>query len=324
MIAVRSLGYIGIAAPDPRACLDYATDILGMMPARAVAGEAFGLTDRGESSASGGSGIACDGTVYLKLDEWQWRIAVHPETDRRGLIYAGFEIGSRAELESSIAILNERGIAARIGTAEEARARSVTGIGYTQDPAGNGIELFYGPVMDGKFVSPHGVQYVTGAMGLGHLNLFVSDLAPCQDFYMTVLGFRLSDYFCMGGDASIQFLHCNPRHHTVGLAGVAPINALQHLMLEMASIDQVGQCLGRAEAAGLTITGTLGRHSNDGVLSFYMESPFGCDVEIGWEGVRIGPDWIAREFVEGDIWGHKGIAENVGKMAQMLIARGGS
>jgi len=278
MIAVRSLGYIGIAAPDPRACLEYATEILGMMPARAVAGEVFGLLARGESAASKGSGLAEDGTAYIKLDEWQWRIAVHSATDRHGLIYAGFEIGSRAELEASIAMLNESGLAARMGTAEQARARSVTGIGYTQDPAGNAIELFYGPVMDGKFASPHGVQYVTGAMGLGHLNLFVSDLAACQDFYMKALGFRLSDYFGMGGDASIQFLHCNARHHTVGLAGVAPIDALQHLMLEVASIDQVGQCLDRAEAAGLTITGTLGRHSNDGVLSFYMESPFGCDV----------------------------------------------
>ena len=158
MIAVRSLGYIGIAAPDPRACLDYATDILGMMPARAVAGETFGLVERNESAGSRGSGVAPDGTVYLKLDEWQWRIAVHPSSDRHGLIYAGFEIGSRAELESAIAALDRRGIVARIGTAAEARARSVTGIGYTQDPAGNAIELFYGPVMDGKFVSPHGVQ----------------------------------------------------------------------------------------------------------------------------------------------------------------------
>jgi len=322
MIAVRSLGYIGIAAPNPIACLDYGTAILGMMPARAVAGESFGLVARGESAASAGTGIAADGTAYLKLDDWQWRIAIHPSTTEHGLIYAGFEVGGGAELETAVAALSDLGVAARKGSREEARARSVTGIAFTEDPAGNAIELFYGPVMDGKFVSAQGAQYVTGSMGLGHLNLFVSDLAASQDFYMRLLGFRLSDYFAMGGDASIQFLHCNARHHTIGLAGGAPIDRLQHLMLEMNTIDQVGQCLDRTESAGLTITGTLGRHSNDGVLSFYMESPFGCDVEIGWDGVRIGPDWIAREFVEGDVWGHKGIAENVGRMAELFMAQG--
>ena len=31
---ICALGYIGIGVPDPRACLDYATSVLGLMPAR--------------------------------------------------------------------------------------------------------------------------------------------------------------------------------------------------------------------------------------------------------------------------------------------------
>jgi hypothetical protein len=38
---IRSLGYVGIGAPDPRVWLEYATDIIGLMPARACAGEAL-------------------------------------------------------------------------------------------------------------------------------------------------------------------------------------------------------------------------------------------------------------------------------------------
>ena len=78
-------------------------------------------------------------------------------------------------------------------------------------------------------------------------------------------------------------------------------------MLQVEEVDQVGQCLERAEAAGILITSTLGRHANDRMLSFYMRSPFGFEVEIGCGAIRVGEDWTPREFVEGDIWGHKGL-----------------
>ena len=40
---ICSLGYIGIAAPDPLACLEFATHIVGMMPARACPGADLSL-----------------------------------------------------------------------------------------------------------------------------------------------------------------------------------------------------------------------------------------------------------------------------------------
>ena len=60
---IKSLGYIGIGAKDPKAWLDYATNILGLMPARAVAGEAWGTPAAPWAGpASGGKGIAPDGS----------------------------------------------------------------------------------------------------------------------------------------------------------------------------------------------------------------------------------------------------------------------
>jgi len=83
---------------------------------------------------------------------------------------------------------------------------------------------------------------------------------------------------------------------------------VHHVMFEMTEIDHVGRALDRAEAAGIEITSSLGRHSNDGMFSFYMRSPAGFDVEIGCQG-RLVDDatWNEREFVEGDTWGHKGL-----------------
>ncbi|MCP4904497.1 MAG: hypothetical protein GY910_05915 [bacterium] len=65
--------------------------------------------------------------------------------------------------------------------------------------------------------------------------------------------------------------------------------------------------LDRATRDDIPITSTLGRHKNDQMLSFYMQSPGGFDVEIGTGGLRVGTDWVAHEFCEGDVWGHQGL-----------------
>ena len=121
---IRALGYIGIGVPDPRACLEYATAVLGLMPARACPGEDWGMPAvPGSGPASAGSGIAADGSVYLKMDDWQWRIAVHPRAGRAGLMYLGLEVAGPLELEQALAELRAAGCEARAGTEAEARAR---------------------------------------------------------------------------------------------------------------------------------------------------------------------------------------------------------
>jgi hypothetical protein len=37
----------------------------------------------------------------------------------------------------------------------------------------------------------------------------------------------------------------------------------------------------------------------------YMKSPSSFDVEVDRSGVRCADTWIARQFCEGDAWGHK-------------------
>jgi 3,4-dihydroxy-9,10-secoandrosta-1,3,5(10)-triene-9,17-dione 4,5-dioxygenase len=73
------------------------------------------------------------------------------------------------------------------------------------------------------------------------------------------------------------------------------------------------------EAAGIQITSTLGRHTNDRMLSFYMSSPFGFEVEIGCEGLLVDDSWLPNEFCEGDVWGHKGLdPETITQTAQKI------
>lgn len=309
---IRGLGYVGIGAREPAALMDFATRILGLMPARSAPGE--------EGSASH---AAADGSVYLKMDAWQWRLAIHPCESGGRLLYMGFELGSEIELEEACAELVAAGVPVRPGTAAEAAARAVTAIAFTRDPAGNALELFYAPRLDRDFVSPQGMRFLTGDMGLGHVNLTVAQLRANQDFYVRVLGFRLTDYYRFGDGLSANFYHCNPRHHTIGLAHVGPFDGIHHLMLEVAEIDDVGKCMERVEAAGIPISSTLGRHSNDHILSFYMRSPFGFDVEIGCGAIRVDENWTPRLCAPGDIWGHKGLtAENMASDAKSAAAAG--
>jgi 3,4-dihydroxy-9,10-secoandrosta-1,3,5(10)-triene-9,17-dione 4,5-dioxygenase len=305
---IRQLGYAGLEGPDPKAWLDFATRICGLMPARVVPGEPWGMPGRGPGgAASGGSGIAADSSVFLKMDEWQWRVALHP-AKAPGVRYLGLELRGPAELDAACAELAARGLAPTRATAEELEARAVHGMVHLRDPAGNRIELFHGVTRDHNFLSPAGVPgFVTGPLGLGHAVLLVPDVEAALGFYCGVLGFRLSDYVTFGPGQGVWFLHCNPRHHSLALLHVGPVAGLHHVLFELPTVDDVGRAHDRAVAAGLPITTSLGRHRNDRMFSFYVRSPAGFDVELGCEGLLVDASWTPARFVEGDIWGHKGL-----------------
>jgi 3,4-dihydroxy-9,10-secoandrosta-1,3,5(10)-triene-9,17-dione 4,5-dioxygenase len=304
---LHGLGYIGVTAPDPVGLLPFWTEVVGMMPARALPGEGFGNPMvPGSGPASGGTGVGPDGSIYLKMDEYQWRIGVHPG-EKPGLAYLGFEIEDDVALTAAIAEVESAGVKITRGKAEEAAARGVQGLAWCTDPCGNRVELFHGPAHDRNFVSPTQTEFLTGALGLGHALLFVADLEPSLRFYRGALGFKRSDFITLGPGMSAHFLRCTPRHHSIALIHLGPFSSLDHIMLEVTSLDLVGAALDRATDAGLTISRSLGRHLNDKTVSFYMQSPAGFEVEIGFDGVIVDDaTWCDREAAGAEIWGHKG------------------
>ncbi len=304
-IPYGGLGYVGIAAPDPAAWVEFGARICGLMPAVMPPGDEGPVRVRRPEAG----GLAADGTAYLKMDDRQWRLAVHPDATP-GLRYLGFEVRSLDALERAVATLEKRGARVREGTAEERGSRGVTGLAVLADPAGHRLELFSGPVRDKGFVSPTSTEFLTGDLGMGHVVLYVPDIDEALAFYCGTLGFQRSDYMHFGPNGmGIHFLRCTRRHHSVALLHLSPqLTGLQHMMFETTSLDAVGTCLDRAMAAGIPITSSLGRHRNDGTVSFYMQGPSGFDVEIGWDGVLVGDDWVEHEFGGGgDDWGHHGL-----------------
>jgi 3,4-dihydroxy-9,10-secoandrosta-1,3,5(10)-triene-9,17-dione 4,5-dioxygenase len=79
-----------------------------------------------------------------------------------------------------------------------------------------------------------------------------------------------------------------------------------HLMTEVATLDDVGRCLDRCAKRGAPVSATLGRHANDLMVSFYVKTPGGFDIEYGYDGQIVDDAiWVARETTAVSLWGHQ-------------------
>ena len=116
----RGLGYVGVAAPDLEAWRSFATGVCGMMPATFPPAVTGGMPPSPNPSAEG---IGHDGTLFLKLDDYQWRLAIHPAKDP-GLRYLGFELGDLDAVAQAADVLTARGVKLAASTPGEREAVS--------------------------------------------------------------------------------------------------------------------------------------------------------------------------------------------------------
>ena len=291
---ISSLGYLRIESADPAAWREFGVKILGMTEGRGPEAEA----------------------VYLRMDEFPARLVIIPGSADR-LLASGWEVAGSQALAAVGRALADAGVPYKAGTDDELAARRVGAMLRAEDPAGHTLEVFCGAALDSRpSVSPYGNRFVTGDLGLGHVVLPV----PAGDeaafgFWTEVLGFRLRDSMRMPaeffggkpGDPPVwfRFLGCNARHHSLALAPVPADPGIVHLMIETASLDDVGRALDRCIRRGAPVSGSLGRHANDLMVSFYVRTPGGFDVEYGTDG-RLVDDaaWITRESTAVSLWGH--------------------
>lgn len=292
-MGIRSLGYLYIEATDMAAWREYGLKVLGMVE---------------------GNGPVED-RLYLRMDEFPARLVIVPgEQDR--LLHSGWEVANEAELNEITERLQAAGHPVKEGTADELAERRVNGLIRFDDPSGNTVEVFHGIALQHRrVVSQYGHRFVTEHQGLGHVVLSTRDDEEALHFYRDVLGFRLRDSMrlppqAVGRSAEddpawLRFFGCNSRHHSLAFLPMPTPSGIVHLMLEVEQADDVGLCLDRALRRKVPMSATLGRHVNDKMLSFYMKTPGGFDVEFGCEGLEVDDeDWIARESTAVSLWGH--------------------
>jgi 2,3-dihydroxybiphenyl 1,2-dioxygenase len=248
-----------------------------------------------EASASG---------LTLRMDDRQHRILIH-QSDRNAAAYFGWEVDGAAELAAAAAQLEAHGVKVHRAQPAELDIRRVAGMLWFEDPLRNRVELFHGLADANRPFEPARPLsgFRTGAMGLGHAVLTVPSMDAALPFYRDVLGFRVSDYAKRPFNA--VFLHVNARHHSLALLETGQAG-LHHVMVEVLSVDDVGKAYDVALERN-RVAVTLGRHTNDHMLSFYAWSPSGFLVECGWGGRCIDDaTWTVEEMVDGpSIWGHE-------------------
>ncbi|HEU4360581.1 MAG TPA: VOC family protein [Mycobacterium sp.] len=292
-MGIRSLGYLRIEATDMAGWREFGLKVLGMV-------EGQGSTE---------------GALYLRMDDFPARFVIVPG-DRDRLLASGWECANAEGLQDIRQRLEAEGTPYKEATAAELADRRVDEMISFSDPSGNGLEVFHGAALQHRrVVSPYGHRFVTEQQGLGHVVLSTKDDAEALHFYRDVLGFRLRDSMRLppqmvgrpadAPPAWLRFFGCNPRHHSLAFLPMPTPTGIVHVMVEVGNSDDVGLCLDRVYRRKVPMAATLGRHVNDKMLSFYMKSPSGFQVEFGCEGLQVeDDDWVARESTAVSLWGH--------------------
>ncbi len=295
MMAIKSLGYLGVSSNQTDAWRSFASEVMGL------------------ENVSNHLGAGED-ELFFKMDDHPFRLFVEPG-EQETLAVCGWESNSEQGLEDIAEALEAANVSFEWADETFAARRRVQKLLRFTDPSGNHHEAFWGVVSDFRRLnSPVGVgSFVTGDQGMGHVVLPAPNFDDTISFFRDVLGFGLSDLmkirFTDDPNEPIKrlwFMHCNRRHHSLGLFEVPHPAGCIHMMVESNSVDEVGLCNDRRIAHDVKLSGTLGRHANDHMVSFYMRSPTGFDVEFGAEG-RTVEDWESYQVFESTVpsfWGH--------------------
>ena len=281
-MTLQALGYVGFGSSDLDDWRQFGTGLIGLQ-----------AVERGNS------------LLAFRMDDRKQRIVIDrslPEGER----FFGWEVADAAALDALAAKLEEAQVEVTSEPGTLADNRRVKRLISFRDPAGNRLEAFYGaeidesPFLPGRSIS----GFRTGPLGLGHAVLTVENIDAVMPFYVDVLGFRLSDY--MQKPFRAFFFHINARHHSLALIETGH-NGMHHLMVELFSLDDVGQCYDIALSQQDRVNVTLGRHTNDFMTSFYARTPSSFMVECGWGGREIEPTtWQPFELMDGpSLWGHE-------------------
>ncbi len=283
---IKELGYLGVRCRQPQEWLRFGLDVLGMQ----------GSTD-------------ATGRVRLRMDERRQRVIVEAG-DSSALAWAGWEVADHGELTQAKADLAAGGVAVHEGSVGECETRGVTAMIWFDDPAANRVELFWGSTGQDRFVSPRpGLGGFDTSQGLPHVALVVPDLDTTVAFYQDLLGFEESDRIT--GPFEARFLRINRRHHSLVLFGGERC-AVDHLLVEVSDIHDLGAGVDAARAAGFEPAVSLGYHPPDEMLSCYFPTPAGFRVEYG----------VTLAGRPSPPWGHVGLLDSVGATTTTPVLTG--
>lgn len=300
-----SLGYVVVESRQLSAWERFARDGLGL-----------------HAEAAEGS------SLVLRLDEHQRRIVVR-EGSAEDVVAVGWQLRDDEALALLLGRLRASGIEVRAASAQEAAERGVERFWHFEGPKTLRFELFTNPLLGARPLRMLASGFVTGGMGLGHFAMTTREPEATLDFFRNVFDARLSDTIedrLNGVTLELSFLRLNERHHSVALAATRgrrmnPLRtAIHHLNLQVRSLNDLTLAYRRVRDMGCAIANAIGQHPNDRELSFYVATPSGFEIEIGWNPIEVHDEagWQPVHYQGISLWGH--FPESLGlrrKLSQM-------
>lgn len=251
--------------------------------------------------------IDSQGALNLRTNSKAYSLKV-VQGDEDDVVALGWEFNTTQALTNFISDLTLKDYLA-VENQQQAIERN-TQVLYALDDL-NGIthEFVYGLADAHSDLEPHITDFITDN-GIGHALVCVQDKAKSLAFYQD-LGLVITDTILEevlpGMVIDATFMHINDRHHSFAFAPMPPgSKKVHHIMLECKTIDEVGQAYERCLQHQDQIVLDFGKHPNDEVFSFYVNTPSGFAIEVGTGGRKIDMEnWTPNRYEKLSAWGHK-------------------
>lgn len=252
--------------------------------------------------------------LALRVDDHQRRVIIQkgPAED---VIALGWQIDDQASLDVALARLKRRGAELTQGSALEAATRGVASFWRVTGPKRLAIELYTTPLLTQAPLSMRASGFVTGSAGVGHVAITTREPEAMLAFWQEVFDARLSDEIedrIDGINLDFSFLRLNERHHSIATASTRGVRlnplrtSIHHMNLQAASLDDVTQGYLRCKSLGYELANSIGQHPNDKELSFYVVTPSGFEIELGWNPISVREEgWQPQRYRGISLWGHR-------------------
>jgi catechol 2,3-dioxygenase-like lactoylglutathione lyase family enzyme len=227
----------------------------------------FGLTPQDEgwlSTTDGGKQLRLVESPRRQLVEMVVRAQSHDDIDRigAGLARLGIPVGTDPDGAELVAVEPV------VGTRVVVRALPPLVQASMTPAAFNGPGL---PQRSGRRAEGVMRKALVRPNRLGHAVLGTTNLEASTAFFVSGLGFKVSDYISDKG----AFLRCSSEHHNV-LVLAAPVNFLHHTSWQVADVDEIGRgATHMLEDHPERHVWGLGRHHAGSNFFWYLKDPAG-------------------------------------------------
>lgn len=294
---ILGIAYLGFESPNFKDWRDYGTEVLGLQLA---------------------SSDSSDEATYLRMDDRRWRICIEPG-EKNDIRFIGWEARDRPAYRAGLAKLRAAGFEVKEGDADLCAKRGVREVASFTDPVGFPHELCYGMKFHpNSFVPgrPH-AGFVAEDLGVGHVVLVAPEYPDeLESFLEDVMGFKWFGSGAGLGKAGFYRTKLNPLSHNIAYLAAPGLKGFHHIGLGVKTLDDVGVAYDIVRERGIQLQQTLGRHTQDPVVSFYSFTPSGFVIEYLTEGAKMTDDTFYEVNPERlSVWGH----ETVGPMMPETI-----